>query len=249
MSIEAAAFYPSSIALVTAIKKKFSYTAVLITVSIALIIFYGVYLMISIPVHYGNLNPDTLQQFWNDATLPLRETYEQVTTIVDGEEVKVYSKDQVNYLVTNILLYIPATAICAANIIAFVIMTIYNGLGSVFRVKRYITPRRTWKLRLSVISAYIYCAAYLTVIFSGGSIIGTVTAVTSNILVILTPGFSFIGLRGLINKFRSGENKKIMILVIILTVLFLIISPSMLFYIMSLTGVIDTFLEHYSVKN
>ena len=247
VSVEAAAFYPAAIALVTAVKKKFSYTAALITVSTVLIIFYGVYLMISIPVHYGNLNTETLTSFWNDATFPLRETYEQLTTVVDGEEIKVYSKDQVNYMVTNILLYIPATAICAANIIAFIMMTLYNGLATVFRVKRYLTPRKTWKLQLSVISAYIYCAAYLIIIFSGGGIVGTVTAVTSNILVILTPGFSFIGLRGLINKFRSGENRKLTLLIIILTTAFVIISPSMVFYIMSLVGVIDTFLETYNV--
>jgi Predicted membrane protein (DUF2232). len=248
MSVEALSFYPASIAFVTTCKKKFSYTSTLITVSTSLIVFYACYLMISISAHYGALNTETLTTFWNDTVQPLRDTYAQITTIVDGEEVKVYSQDQINYVVSSMLLYIPATAVCVTNIVAFIIMSLYSGLAHVFRIKRYITPRRHWKLELSVISAYIYCAVYLVIIFSGGSIIGTVTAVTANLLVILTPGFSFLGLRSLIYRFRSGEGRKITVIVLILTAVFMVISPSMVFYIMSLTGVIETIVGQNKFK-
>lgn len=248
ISIEAVGFYPAGLAFIYALKKKFSRTSTIITVSSALILSYIIYILFSILITYKTFNLEILRLFWSEATQPLRDTYTQATTILDGREIKLYTKQQVENIISNILIYIPATLMCVGNIIAFASIILYKGLARVFGVSRYIIPEPKWDFSMSVISAYIYCGSYLIVIFSGGSIIGTVTAVTSNILVILTPGFSYIGLLNLIYKLKSGTKRKTAIALIFLTVVFVVISPSMIFYIMSLTGVVDTFMNHYTIR-
>ena len=137
---------------------------------------------------------------------------------------------------------------CVGNIIAFTSVLLYKGLTKIFNISRHIIHEPKWDFTMSVISAYIYSGVYLIVIFSGGSIIGTITAVASNILVVLTPGFSYIGLLSLIRKLKSNTKRKTATALLILTGIFAVISPSMIFYVMSLTGVVDTFMNHHAIR-
>ena len=244
---EALAFYPTALAFIFAMKKKFTYTSTVIAASAALVVFFVVYMLISIITAYGALNSAAFELLWDDLTTPMREVYSQMTTMVDGREVKLYSQEQVNTVVNAIILYIPATIICVTNVIAFIAVSLYKKIAGLFHIKYALIPQRFGQLELSVISAYIYCAVYLIITF-GGNAMSFVSVVAANILVILTPGFSFIGLRNIINKIRFGTARKSAIAMIVLSVIFLIISPSMIFYIMSLMGVIDTLIEHHTMK-
>jgi|GEM_PF-2065431 len=247
MSAEALAFYPVSAAFIIALKKKFTYTTTVITASAALIVLYAVYMLISIVTAYGALNSAVLELLWDDLTTPMRDAYLQMTVMSEGREIKLYSPEQVNTLINTIILYIPATVICVTNVIAYLSVTLYGWITRLFRIQRFLTPYPAWTLELSVVSAYIYCAAYLIITFSGNPM-AIIPVVAANILVILTPGFTFIGLRNLIRKFKSGKARKSAIILAVLSVIFLVISPSMIFYIMSLMGVIDTLIDHHTTK-
>ena len=247
MSLEALAFYPTALAFIFAMKKKFTYTSTVIAASAALVVFFTVYMLISVITAYGSLNSAVFELLWNDLTAPMREMYSQMTTMADGREVKLYSQEQVNTVINAIILYIPATVVCVTNIIAYISLLIYGATAKLLRVQKFIMPLRSQTIELSFISAYIYCAVYLIITFSGNAM-SMIPVAAANILVILTPGFSFIGLRNIIYKIKSGRARKSAVAILILSIVFLVISPSMIFYIMSLMGVIDTLIEHHTMK-
>lgn len=247
-ALAAIAFYPAGIALILAVKNKQSRTATIISVSAILAVCYILYITSAVFIMYGAVNAETLKSFWLEATNPLRQSYSELTMIVDGQEVRYYSDKEIENLITNITVYIPAAIISAANIIAFIISMLYHGLAKLFRIRRYLVPSPQWKLTMSVVSAYIYCGVYLIVIFTGGSIMSTITAVTANVLVILTPGFSYMGVKSVIRRFKSERGRKVAIALIVLTAVFLFLSPSMIFYIASLLGVVETFIDYYTIK-
>lgn len=249
MAIEAVTFLPAGLALIFAVKKKFTLTATVITISASTAVYYLLYIIISIFVSYGAVNGEILESFRDEAITPFRELYRQMTTIKNGTEIRLYTDNQIEEIITATLRYIPAVVICVTNIISYISAVLYKGLAKLFgkAKSRHIIPDKNWNLTMSVVSAYIYSAAYLIVIF-GGSMNGTIISVPANILIILTPGFSYIGLKDLIRRFKTDKGRKFAFAVIVLIAIFLVLSPSMIFYVMSLLGVAETFITNYTIK-
>lgn len=249
ISLESVAFVFAGTALFISIKYKLSRTQTIIAVSATLVVIYILYLLLIVIVSYKGINREILDMFWNDQTTVIKDLLASFTVEVDGIQYQLYDDASIINALNSMLLIMPAVIICAMNIAAYLITLVYIGLSRLFDVSEFILPHSPWEFTMSVISAYLYCAVYLISVFSGNAIFGAVTAVVTNIIILLTPGFALIGVKRLIRRAKSPEGRRIAVIYIVFTILIIILSPTMILTILSFVGVIETLISHHTYRN
>ena len=245
-AVETLAFYPLALAIIFMLDRKSSRVQTVIAASCAYILFYAVFAPIAIAADYNGLNPGTMEQFLNEQIAPAKELFALAQVNVGGESVPLYSESQISDMINRMLLIMPAVLICFVNVFTYITTAIYRKLTQLFRQTSQF-PDEKWKLKLSVVSAYIFCATYVISIFGGSTIYGVVTAVTQNIILILTPGFAYQCVLALIRRFRNRENIRWAIIVCVTAFVLLFVSPGMVLTLLAFFGVADTIVIHHKI--
>ncbi|MCL2518519.1 MAG: YybS family protein [Oscillospiraceae bacterium] len=245
-ALEAIAFYPLALAVIFMLDKKSTRVQTVIAASCAFILFYAVFTPITVAAEYNGLNLAIMEQFLNDQIEPFKEFISLYTVTIGEETIPLYSEAQITDLINQTLLIIPAVLICFVNVFTYIVTALYRKLTQLFRQTSKI-PDERWELKLSVVSAYVFCVTYVISIFGGTTIYGIVTVATQNIILILTPGFAYECVLALIRRFKNRENVRWAVIVCTVAFVMLFVSPGMVLTLLAFFGVAEAIITHHKI--
>jgi hypothetical protein len=220
------------------------------------VVFYAVFLLIYISARYGGLSMTALQTFWKtEYTDQITKTFElMVTQDANGAERRLFDDNYIKSVIDYVTLVMPSIVICIANVIAYLTTKVYKSLAGMFKITRYVILISPWDFEISIVSAYVYCITYaVSVLFAGdGNIYNIFNILTSNIILILTPGLGLYGVINFIMRIKGrGKNKARSGYIIGMTVTFFIllfINPTLIFTLFAFIGVVEIITARRSIK-
>ena len=249
-SLEFISFAPAGTLFIYAIKKKANFTGTVAAISAGLTVLYPVFILIAVISEYGALNAGVLTSFGNVWSQSVKDALAGITVQVSGADVKLYSAGEINRIVNELAPRIPGLLITIMNITAFFSVVIYRGLTKLFGVsglKKFI-PAAARHFELSIISAYVYCAAYVFSVFGGNKITGVFTAAAANVILILTPGSALMGLKYITVRFKKRRSIKTAAVYGVIVLTLLLLNPSFVITGLSFTGVIETIISRHTIN-
>ena len=226
-ALEATVFFPVGMAVIFMLERKSSRIQTVIAGSAAYIVFYVLFIALTLVV-----NAQSLDQYFT-------------------EQLEPFSEFLTEDLVNQMLLIMPATLICFVNVFSYVITALYRALAHLFKLT-YQLPDVRWELKLSIVSAYVFCVTYVISILGGSTIYGVITAaitvVTQNVILILTPGFAYQCVSSLIRRFKNRENTRLTIIICVFAFFLMFVSPGMIVTMLAFFGVADAIITQHSIN-
>lgn len=217
-------------------------TETVVSVSAVTLVIYLLYAALSVAAEYGGLSGAAFKSFYETESGRLRDVFASLTLTVDGETVRVYSDEVLDYVVKYMLLMLPAVLICATNILSYLCTLFFRGFAYAFGMT-YLLPDGKWGFTVSKLSAYVFCGAYLLAMLGGGLGSDAISAVTSNIVLILTPPFALMGTLHVARRARSPEGRGVAVVYALLAFVMLFLNLLAIFALAAFVGVLDVLTE------
>ncbi len=237
ISISAAGFlfifcaFPLFIAKKRSLRRNETIAVTAVFTGIGLIIYYTLVLLVE---NNGIITAETFVNYYN----AFNEQYSKMFAEYG------YDEQTVQKILQYAVFFIPAFVICLLEIIAYFTTVIFAFIGRIFRIQKYIMPQFFWRLGMSSISAYIFCICYfLSVLFSSDNGISFISLAAENLIIILTPGFSVIGIKKTINRIKNRNGKAWPIIVGASAILLLFLNILAFLIAVSFIGVIETIMD------
>jgi hypothetical protein len=236
---------------------------------LATTLFWILYTALSIYFEYGTINLAVINTVFDESFSQIKNSLEAITYEKNGEILKFYNSSDIELLIYNIKTLLIGSLAAIMMTVAYFVTLVSRFIaisfdqkdlfpvGYRYRFRRVIGEngplvemiRETvqWRIELDSITAIIFIASYLvTVLFdtSGGKVL-PLAITAKNLIIILLPGFLYAGgrdlLTGITGKNPAGGRG---CLLFVLAGFLMIISPMMLFMLLSVIGVISTLREN-----
>jgi len=146
---------------------------------------------------------------------------------------------------------LPAIIICSANLFSYltsaILMFVMNRFGAAQTV--FTKENKGWPLRLSPVSAVVFCISYLLSVLFRSDALGTVSIVAVNLLIILTPGFSMVGFKDVIRRIRDNTESGYSPFYLVALIFLIFINPIACMLLLAFFGVVVTFISVGRIRN
>lgn len=249
-------------------------TASIAAAAIVVFVLYAVYYALIIYNEYGVLNIESIGTYIDEIFAPTANAIAKLTYEVNGEAVPLFTEQTIEQLI-----YYTKTMIigsCAAVMIVFAYLATLavRLLASVFGVSHQLpTGLRIhvralmtedgpkvevfrepvqWRIGIDSVTVGVYIAAYIASVLLSptDSNVSMIYLAVQNLVMILSPGFIYCGIRDVILMTRSKTPKGMLARVIpIFVLLFLFINPSLVVVLLCMIGVVVTIRENRAVKH
>lgn len=241
-SLAACSFVIPGFVLALTLSKKYDRTQSVIAVSAALCVSYLLYTVIKVALTYGGLGASAFSEFYEAETDAIRLTLNTVLASgsSDGDG------SRVEYLVNYMLVMLPGDLICVMNITAYLVSLAFICPAKLFRVDKIVAPS-PWRVELSVVSACFFVGTYLFAVL--GQNIAVISAVTTNLIMVLTPGFALVGLESIIARCRTPRGRSAAVLYGVAAVILFLLNPLTIFLLAAFVGVFETFAKRRRLRS
>ncbi|MBQ8508904.1 MAG: hypothetical protein IJ493_03255 [Clostridia bacterium] len=244
-------------------------TVTITAAALAATAFWLLYFGLSIYIEYGSLNAATIQQTLDDAFAPIRTTLSELTYEQNGETYPYYPENTIDTMIYQVKTLLLGSLAAIMVVIAYVTTLTVRIVANIFDVsallpkgtrihmRAVITPdgptveitkeKVQWYIQLDNVTAFVFIAAYfVSVLLSDaeGSMLPA-AATADNLIVILLPGFVYVGVREIVLGFRDGTSTaRIGCSVILLSVVLMFVNPMSVFLLLAVVGVASTIREN-----
>ncbi|MFA6948332.1 MAG: hypothetical protein WCQ72_05075 [Eubacteriales bacterium] len=173
--------------------------------SAALLVCGALYIVFSSALTYSSLSFDSLVSFFNAQNDRMRAIISSFTvTAADGTVSPLYTDEAIEYMVSYIIVCLPSILICAANIIAYLTTCFFSAAARLSGIYPKLLGGR-WDSSVSIISAALYTFAYIFSAIGSASQSNALGAVTTNLIIMLTPAFALMGVKGMWRRMRESR--------------------------------------------
>lgn len=246
-----AAFVPCAAAIAIARKRGTGRSSAVMAAAVAFGLSAAIYLVVSVYIQYGALNSDVVQQIYDGYRADIVETVVDAYSNPDLGDQAINADtatEAIDYLLDYFTKLIPAIILCMILLTAYITTALYGIEARIFSIEGKYLPESGWALTLSVVSCYIFIAAYFfTIVFSASSQ-GALYMTALNLAVILTPGFVIIGIRAAKKFVRDRGMTKTTLILLVVSLLMILLNFAAFICSLSFIGVADIMLEYYGPK-
>ncbi len=250
-ALAALTFLPPAFLLTRMAEKKPTRCQAIVGMSASAVLWFLVYSLLSILVRYGSVSVESLEGYFNELTATVRGVLSNASLYDQtGNIVYLYTAEQVDLLIRYMLLFFPSMLLCISNLYAAFISAVYFRLLRRFSLDDRLTKPddRKWELEISVVSAAVFSIAYLLRVLFSSNDINAVMVVTTNLLILLVPGFAWIGTKAAIRRIRQRSGSRVGVFYIAAAIILCMINVIACMTLLAFFGVVETFLSSYRIR-
>ncbi len=248
-------------------------TASIASAAIACFLLFASQFALIIYDMYGALNIETVGAYIDEVFAPIADEFSKLTAEIDGKTQALFTEqtlDQLFYYTKTMLI---GSSAMMMLVFAYFATLATRLLAGIFGVAHYLpTGLRVhvravmtaegpkveisqesvqWRIEIDSVTAWVYIAAYVASLFFApvDGNVGIVYLALQNLVIILSPGFIYCGIRDAVLMVRGKAPRGMLgrIMPILLLVL-LFVDPSLVIMLLSIFGVIVTMRENSAKK-
>ncbi len=249
-------------------------TASIAFAAIVIFALYAVHFALVVYNVYGALNIETIGTYIDEAFIPVAEEFRKLTAEVDGKTQPLFTEQMIDELFYYVKTTLIGSSAMMMLIFAYFATLATRLLAGAFDMSRYLPmglrvhvravmaedgPKVEvsrepvqWRIGIDSVTVFVYIAAYIIsfLLASSDSNPGMVYLALQNLVIILSPGFIYCGIRDLILMIRGKAQKGAFGRIIpILALVFLFINPSLIVTLFCVLGLAVTIKENRAVKH
>lgn len=223
--------------------------------SASLLICGALYIVFSASLAYGSLSANSLVRFFYAQSDRMRAIISSFTVMsADGTVTPLYTDEAVEYMISYILVCLPSILICAAAVISYLTTCFFSLFARMSGTYSAVIGER-WDSSVSIISAVLYALSYIFAAIGSAAQSNTIGAVTTNLIIMLTPAFALMGVKGVWRRMRdkraayysprpSGGVSALGIVYLMLCAAMLFINPFIPVVLLAFLGAADTIIAY-----
>lgn len=214
-----------------------SRTSVIIGAASAAAVGFLIYMTTVIAVDGGGFSPEVYLEWIDNESARMREIMSSLTVVREGRITALYDAENLDFVTAYTFMMLPGVMIICFFISSWLASVSYYILSRVSGESGTEFPSG-WKLTASMVSCAVFISAYIGSLFFGWD--NSVYTVCGNLVLILTPLFTILGISGVVERFADEDRRGTAILMTIVALSCLLLSPVSFFTLMSFAGVFYT---------
>ena len=214
-------------------KRSPSRTSVIVRAAVAVAVGFIIYMAVVIAVDGGGFSLSVYKEWLEGENERMREIMSSLSTVRGGEMSAIYENERLDSVSAYLIMTLPGVMAICFFISAWLSTVAYTLLLRADGSYKIEFPDG-WKVSISTVSCVIYILAYLGSGFFGSA--DAVYAVCGNLVLLLTPGLTLLGISGVAERFADEDRRGTAIIMTVISLASLILSPLFFFTLMSFAG-------------